>query len=134
MFDAVCYAFLAGADNTVIKHILSKPGNAVDKITHDGRTYIFWAAYRNNLEMVEYLVEKGAKADVKDSHGYNVINFAARAGQTDTRLYDFLIAHGAQVEDKNNNGATALLLVAPGANDMGILDYFKNKGCLYPYG
>ncbi len=128
MFDAVCYALLENTDNATIKHLLTKKGNAVDKITHDGRTYIFWAAYRNNLEIMEHLVANGARADIKDSHGYNVINFAARGGQTNTALYDFLLAHNADINDTTNNGANALLLVAPSVTDFKTFNYFSSKG------
>lgn len=128
MFDAVCYALLEKTDNAIVKHLLSKKGNEVDKITHDGRTYIFWAAYRNNLEIMEHLVANGAKANIKDSHGYSVINFAARAGQTDTKLYDFLLQHDADIHDTTNNGANALLLVAPSVSDYATFEYFNSKG------
>ncbi|MFD0796960.1 ankyrin repeat domain-containing protein [Maribacter chungangensis] len=128
MFDAVCYALLAKTDNATVKHLLTKKGNAVDKLTHDGRTYLFWAAYRNNLEIMEYLVANGARADIKDSHGYTIINFAARGGQTNTALYDFLLKHNADIKDTTNSGANALLLVAPSVTDFKTFDYFKNKG------
>lgn len=128
MFDAVCYALLEKADNATIKHLLSKKGNAVDKITHDGRTYMFWAAYRNNLDIMEYLEANGARADVKDSHGYTIINFAARGGQTNTALYDFLLKHNADIKDTTNSGANALLLVAPSVTDFKTFDYFTSKG------
>ena len=49
-FDAVTYATLASAPNKVIKYLLTKKGNDVNKITHDKRTYVFWAAYKNNVE------------------------------------------------------------------------------------
>lgn len=128
MFDAVCYALLEKTDNATIKHLLTKKGNPVDKVTHDGRTYIFWAAYRNNLEIMEHLVAKGARADIKDSHGYNVINFAARGGQTNTALYDFLLSHNADINDTTNNGANALLLVAPAVTQYETFAYFNKKG------
>ena len=128
-FDAVCYAFLEKADNTSIKYLLSKKGNEVNKLTHDGRTYIFWAAYKDNLEMMQYLLDKGAKTDVIDSHGYSLLNFSAVTGQTNTALYDFILATGAQPnEDINRDGANALLLVAPFAKDFEIFDYFVAKG------
>lgn len=128
MFDAVCYALLEKTDNATIKHLLTKKGNPVDKVTHDGRTYIFWAAYRNNLEIMQHLVAKGAKADIKDSHGYNVINFAARGGQTNTALYDFLLEHHADINDTTNDGANALLLLAPSVTDFKTFEYFNSKG------
>jgi ankyrin repeat protein len=128
MFDAVCYALMEKTDNVTIKHLLKKKGNQVDKLTHDGRTYIFWAAYRDNLEIMQYLVDNGAKANIKDSHGNSVINFAARAGQTNTKLYDFLLAHDADIYDTTNSGAHAILLVAPSVTDYKTFDYFTKKG------
>ncbi|QLG46286.1 ankyrin repeat domain-containing protein [Costertonia aggregata] len=128
MFDAVCYALMEKADNTTIKYLLGKKGNEVDKLTHDGRTYIFWAAYRDNLEIMQYLVDKGAKANIEDSHGYSVMNFAAVTGQTNPELYDFLLENNADIKAKNHDGANALLLVAPFVKDYGTIAYFVSKG------
>ncbi|NAS30018.1 ankyrin repeat domain-containing protein [Flavobacteriaceae bacterium R38] len=128
-FDAVTYALLEKVDNKTIKYLLSKKGNGVNKLTHDGRTYIFWAAYRDNLEMMKYLVSKGARTDVIDSHGYSVINFAAVTGQLNTEIYDFCIANGADIKnEKNHDGANALLLIAPFLTDYELVTYFVDKG------
>jgi len=138
LFDGVCYALLEKTDNKIIKQLLTKKGNEVHKLTHDGRTYLMWAVYANNIEMVKYLVEKGAKATVKGSHGYNTINFAARGGVTNTKLYDFLIANGADINDKNNSGANPILLIASATagyktknsskNISNTIEYFVDKG------
>ncbi|MCT4628625.1 ankyrin repeat domain-containing protein [Winogradskyella sp.] len=123
-FDAVSWALIEKVDNEIVKYLLSIKGNDVNKLTHDGRTYIFWAAYKDNLEMMEYLVGKGAKTDIIDSHGYSVLNFAAVTGQTNTKLYDFLIRHGANpITEKNHDGANALLLVAPFLKDENLVSY-----------
>jgi hypothetical protein len=53
------------------KYLLSQKGNAVDKITHDSRTYIFWVAYRDNLELMQYVVDNGGKANIEDIHRYS---------------------------------------------------------------
>lgn len=129
MFDAVSMAFIEKTDNKTIKYLLSKKGNDVNKLTHDGRTYIFWAAYRDNLEMMRFLVEKGAKTDLIDSHGYSLVNFAAVTGQVNPELYNFCLIHGANLtNDTNNDGANALLLVAPFAKNFEIIDFFTSKG------
>ncbi len=128
-FDAVTYALIEKADNTTIKHLLSKKGNGVNKLTHDGRTYIFWAAYKDNLEMMEFLINKGAKTDIVDSHGYSVFNFAASTGQKNKKIYEFLMTHGANPAlEKNHSGANALLLVAPFLNNFELLDYLVSIG------
>lgn len=128
-FDAVVYALLENADKNVIKHLLSKKGNDVNKLTHDGRTYIFWAAYKNNMPIVNYLLANGAKTDVIDDKGYSLLNFTAVAGVTNTKLYDLLISKGANVlKDKTPKGANALLLITPKLKDFKLVEYFTKKG------
>tara|TARA_B100000787_G_scaffold170146_1_gene164359 strand:- start:10305 stop:11801 length:1497 start_codon:yes stop_codon:yes gene_type:complete len=128
-FDAVSYALIEKVDNKTIQYLLSKKGNGVNKLTHDGRTYVFWAAYKDNLEMMRFLVENGADMSIEDSHGYSVLNFAATTGQLNTKLYDFCIENGADpTKEKNNNGANALLLVSPHVKDISLISYFTSKG------
>jgi len=128
-FDAVSWALIEQVDNKTIKHLLTKKGNDVNKLTHDGRTYIFWAAYKDNLEIMQHLIAKGAKMNVIDSHGYSVVNFAAITGQLNPKLYDFCIANGANIStETNHDGANALLLVAPFLKDYTLIDYFTSKG------
>lgn len=128
-FDAVTYALLEKADNKTIQHLLSKKGNDVNKLTHDGRTYIFWAAYKDNLEIMRLLFKNGADMSVVDSHGYSLLNFSATTGQLNPELYDFCIEHGADPKkEKNHDGANALLLVAPYIKDTSLIKYFTSKG------
>ncbi|AXT58501.1 ankyrin repeat domain-containing protein [Aquimarina sp. AD1] len=128
-FDAISYALLEKVRNSTIEYLLTKKGNDVNKKTHDGRTYIFWAIYRDNLEMMQFLLEKGARTDIIDSHGYSLLNFAAVTGQKNTKLYDFCIKNGANpMTEKNNDGANPLLLVAPFLEDETLITYFVDKG------
>lgn len=128
-FDAVVYALLENADKKVIKHLLTKKGNDVNKLTHDGRTYIFWAAYKNNLPIVKHLLANGAKTDVIDDKGYSLLNFTAVGGVTNTKLYDLLIANGANpLKEQTPNGANAMLLIIPKLKDFTMVDYFTKKG------
>jgi ankyrin repeat protein len=128
-FDAVSYALIEKTDNKIIRHLLSKKGNDVNKITHDGRTYIFWAAYKGNLEMMQYLLDRGAKTDIRDDNGNSALTFAAATGQVNTKLYDFFIQNGFNPKtEKNHSGANALLLVAPFIKDFTLIDYFTSKG------
>lgn len=128
-FDGVVYAILEDTDINTIKYLLSKEGNDVNKKTHDGRTYIFWAAYKNNLKLIKYLVSKNAKTNLIDSHGYTVLNFAASAGQTNIKMYDYLIKMKANIKtDKNHKGANVLLLVAPYLENYSLVKYLISKG------
>lgn len=128
-FDAIVYALLENTDNKIIQYLLSIEGNGVNKLTHDGRTYIFWAAYKGNTELMIYLLEKGAKTNLIDDHGYTILNFAASTGQQNTKVFDICIKHGANLEkDVDKNGANALLLTVPFDKTYSITAYFKNKG------
>lgn len=128
-FDPVVLAINAQAPNETIKYLLSQPGNDVNKVTHDSRIYLHWAAFRGNTEIVEYLLGKGAKASVEDSHGTTPLNFAAGAGVADTHIYDVLIKGGANLKkDVNHDGANALLLAIANDKDLKITDYFVSKG------
>jgi ankyrin repeat protein len=129
-FDPVVMAINAGAPNTTIEYLLTQPGNTVSKLTHDGRTYLHWAASKGNVEIMESLVSKGAKADVIDSHGATPLNFAAGGGQQNTKVYDICLAHGADLKkDLNQDGANALLLAIPGdTKELTLTNYFISKG------
>lgn len=131
-FDAIAYALLEPVNvvsDDVIKYLLTLKGNGVNKITHDGRTYIFWAAYTNRVDLMKYLVRKGAKTDIIDSHGYSLLNFAATTGQTNIKLYDYVISLGANpLKEKSLSGANPLLLVIPSLNDFKLINYFTGKG------
>lgn len=128
-FDATVYALIENAPNETVKFLLSDKGNPVNKMTHDGRTYLHWAAYAGNSEMVKYLLDNASKIDVLDDHGYSPLNFAAANGQKNTEVYDLLIAKGADPKkDLDHHGANAMLLVAPHSSDYKLIDYFLKKG------
>ena len=127
-FDPVVYAINAGASNDVIKFLLEQQGNGVNKLTHDSRTYIYWAGSKGNLEIVEYLIGKGANVNMEDSHGATPVGFTAGAGQTNTKLYDAFVKAGADIKQKNHDGASLLLLGIANDKDLVLTNYFVSKG------
>ncbi|CAL2106385.1 Ankyrin repeat-containing protein [Tenacibaculum sp. 190524A02b] len=127
-FDAVVYAILEKAPNEVIKHLLTKEGNGVNKLTHDKRTYIFWAAYKNNVPLMKHLIAKNARMDLKDSHQYSPLTFAAATGQTNTEIYDLCIENGIDIKnDVDEKGANALLLLIGHLKNLDLINYFTSK-------
>jgi ankyrin repeat protein len=128
-FDAVTSSIFAKADFDIVKYLLSFEENQVNKLTHDGRTYLFWAAYSGNLELVNYLLDHGARVNIIDDKGSSPLIFAAAAGETNTKIYDALIAKGANVKtETSKDGANALLLLIPKVSNFDIVDYFEAKG------
>ncbi len=127
--DPVVIAINAQAPTATIEYLLTQPGNDVSKITHDGRTYLHWAANRGNADLVAYLLDKGAKVDVLDSHGTTPLLFAAGSGQQNTKIYDLLLAHGDNLKTNiSADGANALLLAVANDKDLTLTNYFISKG------
>lgn len=128
-FDPVVMAINNDASTEVIKYLLAQPGNDVNKLTHDTRRYLHWAASRGNVEIMEFLIAKGAELDILDSHGVTPLSFAASSGQQNTKVYDLLISKGVNVKTTvNNDGANSLLLAIGSDKDFKLTDYFISKG------
>ncbi|TLV03883.1 ankyrin repeat domain-containing protein [Dyadobacter luticola] len=129
MFDPTVLAINAGAPNETVKFLIEQPGNAVSKLTHDGRIYMHWAASKGNVELMEYLISKGSSANLIDAHGATPINFAAGNAQQNLKVYDLCLAHGANLKkDLNHDGANALLIAIPNDKDLVLTNYFVSKG------
>lgn len=118
-----------GEPTETITYLLDQKGNDVNKITHDSRTYIFWAASRGNTEVMQYLLSKGAKVNLQDSHGASPLTFAAGGGQQNTAVYDLLVKNGTNLKtDLNHDGANALLLGIGSDPELKLVQYFQTKG------
>lgn len=128
-FDATIYALLEKADDDVVKYLLSLEGNPIDKKTHDSRIYLHWAAYAGQIEIVNYLLKQGSSVTELDSHGYTPLAFAANAGRKNNELYDAFEKYDVNLlDEKNENDANLLLLVAPSLSNETELSYFLGKG------
>jgi ankyrin repeat protein len=128
-FDGVVYALLEQVNAAAIEFLLTQKGNEIEKRTHDSRTYIFWAAYKGNVDIMKHLLAKGAKLDVRDSHGNTPATFAASTGQKNTEVYDLFEKHGARLsQEKTEDGVQLLFLVTPYLESAKELTYFVDKG------
>lgn len=127
-FDALSYAIMTNNSVATIDYLLSIPGNDVNKLTHDGRSYLIWAGYAGNLELIKYLLNKGADSKVVGSHGFNWFTFTVNSGHENTKIYDLMIENGVDVKETNRTGANAILLLAPHSKDGKIIEYFQEKG------
>lgn len=127
--DPVVLAINADAPKASIVFLLEQKGNDVNKLTHDSRTYIFWAAMRGNSDIVQYLITKGANVKVQDSHGMTAMSFAAASGQQNTKVYDLLLQNGENLKtDLNADGANVLMLGVGNDSSLALTEYFQSKG------
>lgn len=130
-FDVVTMAINNNAATEVIKYLVSQEGNSVGKKTHDGRIYLHWAASRGNVEVVKYLLEKGADINFGDDRGTIPLVFALANGQTNTAVYDALFKAGNNPKQKFQNGASLLLLGISNDKDLLLSEYLVTKGLSY---
>ncbi|MCL7987339.1 ankyrin repeat domain-containing protein [Sphingobacterium sp. lm-10] len=127
-FDVPTMAINSGASNDIIFYLLDQEGNPVDKKTHHSRHYLHWAAASGNKEVVDYLLKKGADVNYADSYGVPIAAYAAGNGNTNTAIYDALFEKGVDPKKTYADGATLLMLVAPGDEDLALVEYFEAKG------
>lgn len=127
-FDPVVIAINNKANTDVIKFLVEQEGNSVDKKTHHSRTYLQWASATGNLDVVNYLIAKGSDVNYKDSHGSDVITYAASAGNKNLAVYDALIKAGANPKVKDENGTNLIMEAIPNDSDLKITNYFISKG------
>ncbi len=127
-FNATVMAILGDAPLEDIKYLVSLKENDINTITHDGRTYIFWAAYKNNFPLVKYLVENGATVNLKDGHGIPLMCFATYGKVTDLNMFEYLMQQGADATLTTKENATLLLLALQYMDDSNSIDYFISKG------
>ncbi|SHI84656.1 Ankyrin repeat [Mesonia phycicola] len=127
-FNGIANAILANAPTKTIEYLLSLENVDINLRTHDARTYLIWAAYSGNYPIVKYLVDHGADVNLKGSHGFGAITFAAYAGVEDKKIYDYLTKNGLSIDQEALNGATAILLIMQKLQDLSMINYFEKKG------
>ena len=127
-FDPVSLALTNKAPLETVKFLLEQKGNAVDKLTHDGRIYLHWAAMAGNPEIIEYFISKGSDVNKLDTKGLTPLAFAAMFGLNDPTVYETFFKAGVNPKHKYKNGANILLLAIGNDKDGSLQKLFTSKG------
>ena len=77
------------------------------------------AAQENNVEVIQFLIEKGADIDAKDYYGLNALNYAIMNEKAEAA--EVLILEGIDVNVQDNDGFTPLMHAISNRNDEIIL-------------
>jgi ankyrin repeat protein len=124
----------------------------IDQADNDGKTPLMVAVYRGYEDIVALLLESGADVTIKDPAGGHALSYLANSSSwrdepsVKSRLegiMDSLIQAGLSIDDKNNEGATLLMLATSSFNEplMGLVlskggdinDRDKNGNTLFHY-
>ncbi|MCX6165844.1 MAG: ankyrin repeat domain-containing protein, partial [Ignavibacteriae bacterium] len=94
-----------------------------DTKKEDGWTALHYAVYRGFVNLVVYLLEKGANINVKDYEGNTPLITSVNASESE--ILKILYLYGADSKIKNNDGKTASDL-AKEKNKTSIISFLKN--------
>ena len=79
--------------------------NTADKF---GFTPLFWACQSNKLDVVKYLVSRGACVNIKTQENWNILHMAAVCADND--MIEYLLEHEVSLNDVDNQNRTPLSL------------------------
>ncbi|MFK7050343.1 ankyrin repeat domain-containing protein [Flavobacterium columnare] len=127
-FDPVALAINNGVSNQVVYYLLQQKGNEINKLTHDERTYLHWAAAKGNIELVEYLINIGANINQEDSHNTTPLVYALTSGNASVQLFETFLKAGLDPKKKYKDKATLLMLAVPYDKDLAITQFLETKG------
>lgn len=97
-----------------LESLLSSPQTQVDNVNAKGETPLMIAAIRGSLPAVQALVKRGAAVN---RPGWTPLHYACSG--PDNGVAAFLIAQGAEINARSENGTTPLMMAARyGSGDL----------------
>lgn len=82
--------------------------NYIDERDRYERTPLIWASTKGYLDIVKYLLEKGASINCEDISGYTAIYYASREGHVG--IVEYLLNHGAYLGGPNKDSFTPIFV------------------------
>ncbi|HVS94341.1 MAG TPA: ankyrin repeat domain-containing protein [Mucilaginibacter sp.] len=100
----------------VVAHLLYTHPDAVNDYAEDGFTPLGLACYFGQFEVARYLVLKGADVNLPSNNGFHVFPIHSAAAGNYTDIARMLIENGANVNVRQQAGATPLHSAAQNGN------------------
>ncbi|PZP51530.1 MAG: hypothetical protein DI598_03040 [Pseudopedobacter saltans] len=127
-FDVVYTGILNGASLDVVKYLVEQNHIDVNTQGHEKLTYVHAAASRGNVDVLNYLLTKGAKLDVETDFGMTPIVMAVSRAQSNPDIYEAFFKKGVNPKAKYTGGANLLLLGISGDKDLKLTTYLISQG------
>jgi ankyrin repeat protein len=97
-------------DIAAVKAMVEKSPQLVEARNPQGLTLLHYAAYGRSPDLIHFLIDRGAKPDVKDAEADTPLHIAAMNDGAEVAAA--LLKRGAALEARDDYGRTALLLCA----------------------
>ena len=111
------FELLRKGDIPAVKATVEKSPRLVEARDGQGLTLLHYAAYGQSPDLVEFLIDKGAKPDAADPDGDTPLHIAAMSDRTEVAAA--LLKRGAAVEARNDYQRTAARPLRPRAGPGG---------------
>jgi ankyrin repeat protein len=122
--DAPVANAVMNGDRDAVRSLLKQKAN-VNAAQGDGMTALHWAAFRDDLEIAQLLVQSGANVKAVTRNGaLTPIFMAAKNGNP--RMIEVLLKGGADVNTADVNGTTVLMIAATAGNPEAVQVLLKN--------
>ena len=109
--NALDIATLMKSEAKLIEAFIAEKG--IDApVGWERKTLLIHASERKQTEVVELIIEKGAKLNINDTYGETALMCAARDGHTE--IVKLLLDNGADINIKSRYGRTALIMAVRG--------------------
>jgi ankyrin repeat protein len=112
-------------DLAIVKTFLKKDAQLVNTDGPNNKKPLHWAAESGHLEVVEYLISKGADVNAKNVEDETPLHYSAGYGHKD--IVKLLVSKGAAVNAKTKNGGTPVSYAAS-RNQVDIIKFLMAKG------
>jgi ankyrin repeat protein len=99
-----------------VAHLIYTHPDAINEYADDGFTPLGLACYFGQLEVARYLILKGADVNLPSNNGFHVFPIHSAAAGDYTDITRILIDNGAQVNVRQQAGATPLHSAAQNGN------------------
>jgi ankyrin repeat protein len=99
--------------NPALIQALLEKGADVNARNIDGDTPLLMAVADENRDVIELLLDHGARADAAANGGYTVLTNAVQCN-TSLGVLDLLLDHGAKIDAQDQFGCTALICAVDG--------------------